>query len=208
MPRPSILARAATLAALLAFAAISPAEEIPAPPVLGLANARVVPNASLASYRKVMIEPVTFAFPDEAKYATTGTEDRRELAGSLKQAFVDALGEVWPIVARPEPDVLRLRMTITEAVPNRVELGMLMAVVPGGLLAYATLPEEFNNIGAAGIEIELADALSGKRLASGFERRPGERIEFVEGMERWGHVKKAFQVWAAGLRQWLDKARR
>ena len=98
-----------------------------------------------------------------------------------------------------------VRVAITDLVPNKPAVSVAMAVVPGGSLAYAVLPDKYNNIGSASVEAELLDSVTGERLAAALDTRAGKKTELFKGIETWGHAKKAFAVWAKAFREWLDQ---
>jgi hypothetical protein len=57
-------------------------------------------------------------------------------------------------------------------------------------------------VGRASMEIELADSLSGARLAAAIDWREGGK-KVVSG--KWTAIEEAFENWVQKLRVWLDK---
>jgi hypothetical protein len=76
--------------------------------------------------------------------------------------------------------------------------------VPGGSVAYAVLPEKYNNIGSATIEVEFLDSQTDERLAAGIDHKAGKKKDLFSGMETWGHVEKIFKLWSKEFRTWFD----
>lgn len=161
-------------------------------------------GADFSIYHKILLEPVVFFLKDDARYKGIHPEELQKLSEAFNAAVSEALGTAYPLVDKPGPGVLRVRTAITGLVPNKPEVSVAMAIVPGGSLAYAVLPEKYNNIGSASLEAELLDSVSGERLAAAVDTRAGKKTELVKGMETWGHAKKAFSVWANDFRAWLD----
>lgn len=162
-------------------------------------------GADFSVYDKILLEPVVFFLKDDARYKGIHPEELQKLSEAFNAAVSEALGSAYPLVDKPGPGVLRVRTAITGLVPNKPEVSVAMAIVPGGSLAYAVLPEKYNNIGSASLEAELLDSVSGERLAAAADTRAGKKTELVKGMETWGHAKKAFDVWAKAFREWLDE---
>lgn len=162
-------------------------------------------GVNFASYHKVLLEPVVFFFKDDAKYKGIHADELKGLSDAFNKAFAEALGTAYPLTDKPGPGVLLLRPALTDLVPNHPERGVAMAIIPGGSLAYAVLPDKYNNIGSASMEAELLDSMTGERLAAAVVHRVGKKTEVMKGMETWGHVKKAFSAWAHDFRVWLDE---
>ena len=162
-------------------------------------------GADFSKYNKLMVEPVVFFLSDQAKYKGIHADELKKISDSFSKAFSDALNEAYPLVDKPGPDVLHVRAALTEIVPNKPAVSAACAIIPGGSLAFVVLPEKYNNIGSATIEVEFLDSESGERIAAGIDRRAGKMTEVVSGMSTWGHVEKAFKEWAANLKLFLDE---
>lgn len=162
-------------------------------------------GTDFSSYDKVLVEPVVFFLKDDAGYKGINADELKKLSDAFHKAFVTAMDGAYPLVNQPGPGVLRIRAALTELVPNKPVVGGVLAVVPGGSLAYAVLPEKYNNIGSATVEVEFLDSVTGERLAAGIDRRVGKKKEIFSGMETWGHVEKAFGVWSRDFRTWFDE---
>jgi hypothetical protein len=162
-------------------------------------------GVDFSKYDKLLVDPVVFFFKDDAKYKGIHAEELAKLSQAFNKAFSEALHGAYPIVDQPGPGVLHIRAALTELVPNKPAAGALFAIAPGGSVAYAVLPDKYNNIGAATIEVEFLDSQTGERLAAGIDRRSGKKTEVMSSMKTWGHVEKAFKVWAEQFRTWFDE---
>ena len=49
--------------------------------------------------------------------------------------------------------------------------------------------------GSAKIEAELLDSVTRERFYSAIDENVGSKLEFVQGMSRWGHVELAVRQW-------------
>jgi hypothetical protein len=162
-------------------------------------------GVDLASYDKVLLDPLVFLVLDDPKYKGAKAEKLKELSEAYRAAMAKELGKDYPLVTEPGPGVMRVRTAITNLVSNKPGLIAAMAIIPGGSLAYAALPAKYNNIGSATMEGEALDSVTGERIAAAAAHRSGKKTEFFSGLSKWGHVKKALDVWAHLFRQWLDQ---
>jgi hypothetical protein len=120
------------------------------------------------------------------------------------------LDDDYQLVKEPGPDVLRLRVAITEAEGSwRVIDGRLGDELDDDLQAVATKePSEETRsfVGKAGVEAELLDSTAGTRLAAAIDRRVGARTLKPE-KSAWSDVERAFRYWADRLRERLAELR-
>jgi hypothetical protein len=158
-------------------------------------------------YDKVMLDHVVFFFSDDAKYKGIHPDELQELSLAFHEAIVAELSGGYPIVEKPGPGVLRIRLAITDVVPSNPALNTMSTIIPIGL-AISSIKKAATgvhaNVGQASVEAELVDSITGERLAAAIDRRVGSKTQIVEGMDKWGHAKEAFAFWAGRLRRWLD----
>jgi pimeloyl-ACP methyl ester carboxylesterase len=125
------------------------------------------PNAELARYQKVMIDPVTVEFSKEwdrnvndPRYTTrVRPEDARRIAEETTANVGDILGDTfkargYEIVAAPGPGVLRLSPHVTELYVNAPDI-----FPPGRTRSLA------REAGEATVILEARDASNGTLLA-------------------------------------------
>ena len=71
-------------------------------------------------------------------------------------------------------------------------------------------------VGEVTIEAEALDSQSGKQLAAYIERYVAKKYNWKQGVEKavsdyikaystWAYTKQAMDIWAQGIRDWLDK---
>jgi len=109
----------------------------------------------------------------------------------------------------PGPRTLRIRLAITEAKGARVVADTVTSVVPqlrmlSTLGGMATDTRMF--VGAAGVEMEITDSLTARRLAAAVDERWGTKA-LRGGILKWSDVKEAFDHWADQLRTRLAEQR-
>jgi hypothetical protein len=84
-------------------------------------------------YNKVMLDHVVFYFKKDAEYKGIHSDELKELSDVFHKEVAEALGNAYPLVDKPGPDVLRLRVAITDLVPSSRALSAVTTVLPIGL---------------------------------------------------------------------------
>jgi hypothetical protein len=126
--------------------------------------------------------------------------------------------------------VLRIRVAITELVPTKPLVSVIVLVTP-----YVTIADILSSsvskggigsspyVGDAAIECEFLDSRTNEQLAAFVDRKIGKKynVDFKEGAVdaattaatsyaysymTWKYTKEAFDFWAKLLRQKLDEA--
>jgi hypothetical protein len=169
----------------------------------------VDPAARFSSYKKVKIEPVTIWRSAETN--DIPAHEARDLIDDLDDVLRMTLDDDYQLVDQAGPDVLRLRVAITEAEGSwRVIDGRLGdRLDPELQAATGKKPSDATRsfVGKAGIEAELLDGGSGKRVAAAIDRRVGARTLKPEA-NAWDDVEDAFRYWAERLRDRLRDLRK
>ena len=163
--------------------------------------------ANFSRYDAVIIDSVTFWRSGDSQISE---EDQQMLTDQLYLSLDTKLKENgFATVKRPGPNVLRLRAAITEARGAKVVANAVTSIVPQARL-ITTLGGMATDtavlVGAAGIEAELTDSLSGERLAAGVDERVGTKA--IRGaFGEWKHVTEAFDYWADRIATRLQQLR-
>ena len=145
-------------------------------------------------YQRLLIEPpVVYLHPDAG--GLEGDDPRfEELARYFHERLLESVQDAYPVVDEPGPDVLRVRMAITNVMTleRARELYDTEGYVP---------PVD---VGGAAIEGEFLDSLSGTRLLAFVDTRSEARPGSVGTYATWQAARKAFDLWALRFRGWLD----
>lgn len=170
--------------------------------------AYIKPGADFKPYNKLMFERIVVLLADSAETRAIDPTMMKELTDYYQNALFNAVKNGYEIVDQPGPDVLRVRVAITEMKPSNPTMNTLSTIVPVGLVAAgATKAVSGDNLGTgeAGTEIEMLDSLTGERLAAAVDRRQGGKGMF---RGKWEDTKEAFDFWAKRFRQRLDEVRK
>lgn len=169
----------------------------------------VDPQTDFSKYRKLIIDPVTLWRNADTK--DIPPSEAQDLIDDLDDVLRMTLDDDYQLVKQPGPDVLRLRVAITEAEGSwRVFEGRIGDRMDPELQAVA--PKEPSKetrgfVGKAGVEAELLDSVTNTRVAAAIDRRVGAKTFTPEG-NAWKDVEKAFGYWADRLRDRLAELRK
>jgi hypothetical protein len=180
------------------------------------------PSADMGKYDKLMVDRIKVYLKEDAPSKQIDPAELKELADYFHQAIVKAVEPAYPVVNEPGPDVLRVRVAITDLVPNAPEASVVTLVVPfvwvgeagAGVAKGKAGSTPF--IGEATVEAEALDSASSKQLAAYIEERVGKKYNWTQGVDTavkdyvkaystWAYTKQAMDQWAQGLRKALDR---
>ena len=165
------------------------------------------PGVDFSKYKKVLVEPVVFYLKKDAEAKGIQPKVMAELEDAFEKEIVKALNGAYPMVDKPGPDVLRIRIAITDVEPSNPTLGTVGAVMPAGmainLISNVTTGSSVN-VGSASMEAEFIDSETGEVVGKVVDHIEGSTYDTATLKGKWGHTKKAFQQWAQMLRKWLD----
>lgn len=189
----------------------------------GDSNAYILraPKEVGAKYNKVLIDRIKIFFEDEAEYKGVDPTDLKALTDYFHDAIVKALGDAYPVVEEPGPDVVHLRIAVTNVVPNKPEASVVTLVVPflwvadagSGVAKGETGSTAF--VGKASVEMEALDSLTSKQLGAYVETEIPKKYNWTEGVSKgvtgytsaystWAYTKQSMDLWAKYIRERLD----
>jgi uncharacterized protein DUF3313 len=155
------------------------------------------PDANLARYDKVLLDPVTVWRPPDAP-DTVSRADLQRLADLLYGMLLSRLRTYYVMVQQPGPQTLRIRAALTEATPSSTSMDIMSQIGP--VTGAASKGKEMATgtpawVGAASAEIQVLDAESGKELLAAADRRVGEKT-LTGSSDPWSDVTDTFALWA------------
>jgi hypothetical protein len=166
-------------------------------------------SADWKQYDKVLMEPITLWYDPADESKLPAKDEAQVLLDYLDESVRNALKADYLFVDKPGPGVLRLRIALTEARASNAVLDTVSSVVPqlrvlSGAKELATGTAAF--VGTAGVEAEIEDSLTERRLAAGVDRRVGGKN--IGGVtDSWNDVQKSFDFWSERLRTRLAELR-
>lgn len=173
-------------------------------------------------YKKLLVDRIKVWYKSDSDYKGIDPDDLKALTDYFHQAIVKAVGDDYPMVDEPGPDVLRVRIAVTDLVPNKPEASVVTLVVPFAWVADAgsgvakgeTGSTSFT--GEATIEMEAMDSVSSQQVGAYIERQVGKKYNWTHGVSegvsdymkaysKWDYTKKAMDTWAQKLKKRLDE---
>lgn len=171
-------------------------------------------------YHKLMLDPIKVS----TKRHTWPRDDSPilgDLASYFHQAIIKSVSDTYSIVNTPGPNVLRLRIAVTDLEPNDPGISLITLVVPFLWLGEASAGAAQGDVGStpfagqAVIEMEILDSQTNTQLAAYIERRVGKKYNWEEGIVTgfasymkafftWAYTQDAFDSWANLLRAELE----
>ena len=219
MKRTIIVAMAVTIGLVLALSSSSYAgsekdngflgeyaKKLPPRPKGGAAERWIQPETDFSKYNKVMLDSIVFYFAPDSKDKGIDPEAMKELSDAFKQELVTALGEKYPIVTEPGPDVVRIRYALTGIKQSSPVLGTISSVTPPGLVVNVVkkgATGTWVGSGATGGEVLAMDSETGGVI---FAARDKQTAGFTQRFSKYGSAKDSFKFWAERLRIYLDQA--
>jgi hypothetical protein len=178
----------------------------------------VNPQADMKKYKKFVLERIIIWLKEDANYKGIDPDAMKAMTDYFHEALVRELGTDYPLVTEPGPDVLRLRVAITDLVPTKTAVTVLVLVTP-----YATVADLASGaaskggagsapyLGHAGIEAEGIDSETLLPVFSYVDERYGKKYDaenpgsYFKAYTEWGYVQQAFDFWAKKFRARLDE---
>ena len=171
----------------------------------------VNPQADFKKYNAVLMDPVRLYASGQHEMEKVTREDRQKILDYADAVLREQLSIDYTLVDEPGPEVMRIRVAITEAEGASVVLDTISTVIPIGLVASgaaAIATSEWAFTGKAGLEVDILDSMSGERLAAAVDRRTGGKVTGKgDKFKSWRTVKNSLDYWANKLRERLVEAR-
>ena len=135
------------------------------------------PAAQIAVYDKVMVDRIKIYLKQGAERGEIDPTTMKVLADYFHDAIIEQLRGHYQVVREPGPDVLRLRIAVTDLVPNKPEASVITLAVPFGGVAEAGIGALGGDagsspfVGEASVEMEALDSSSQRQVAAFIETR-------------------------------------
>lgn len=168
-------------------------------------------GVNLKSYTKIMIDPLEIWISPKTKYKGIKPDDLKILADTFRQAIVDALEPTYPVVNKPGPDVLGIRIAITNVYITKKKRGLL-GYTPIGLVTSTAAKALGDNMSLqeAIIEAELLDSQSNERLGALIDqqsktaKKKSSMGAVKKGKTSWDEIEQTLKFYAERFRGKMD----
>ena len=162
-----------------------------------------IPDKSkFKSYTKIWLEPVEIWRGEESDVKDLDKEDSEHMSQFLWSRLDEELRKDYKMTREAGPDVMRIRVAITEAGKGIPFIDNLTAAYPAAyVLSYGkkSIGGTESFVGKASIEGEITDSQTGELLAAGVDRRGGGKYAW-KPLSRWEDAEQASTYWAKKMR--------
>lgn len=159
-------------------------------------------GVNFKKYKKIMMDEVVFFFMDNADYKGINPSEIKGLSEDFHSTFIEVFGSM--LTDTPGPDVVRMRLAVTDIEPSSPVSGTMTTVIPIGLavsLAKKAATGEYTGIGSASAEVEFLDSVTNERIAAAIDKAPGGKLDVGE----LSPAKAAFKYWAKRIFSFMEK---
>ncbi len=160
-------------------------------------------GVDFGKYDKIMMDEVVFYFKQDAEFHGIKPSEIQELSEDFHKTFIEELGD--RLTADPGPNVMRIRLAVTELEPSNPVSGTLTTVIPVGLavsLIKKGTTGGYAGIGSASMEADFLDSMTNERIAACIDEAPGGKLD----VGKLSPAKAAFEFWAKRLKAFMDQA--
>lgn len=140
------------------------------------------PGVDMRVYDRLLIDEIVVIPDSDSKVGEYGPEKLEKAATFFHNVLVERVGPYYTVVEEPADNVLRVRIALTDMAPAVDE-----------------------SPGEAAIEVDIADSVSGDSLTAGVLRIRGSLAGAGQAKREWRHVEGAFNEWANGLLDYMDR---
>jgi hypothetical protein len=172
-------------------------------------------------YDKVMFERIQVYLTPTPEQRAIDPTDLKTLVDYFHKALVDNMRPVLPVVDKPGPGVLRVRIALTSLTPTNTTASMVGTAVPYGFIAEAGSGAASGRpagstpyMGQTGIQMQFRDGATGQVMGECADSQIGLKYAadlkgsapdavkawtngYLSSFESWTYAQDAFNKWAA-----------
>jgi hypothetical protein len=162
------------------------------------------PGVDMGIYSKVLIDQIEIWYAPDSKYKGIKPDELKVLADAFREAIVQELEPDYPVVSKPGPGVLGLRIAITNVYVKKKKRGLL-GYTPIGLVVTSAVALAGKNISLldATIEVETLDSETDKRIGVLIDKQSASK-EKKKSKTSWDEIEKNLRFYAKRLRARID----
>ncbi len=162
------------------------------------------PAVNMASYRAVMLDPVTMWTAPGSPLDSLPANQRQAAVNVFYSDLRDALQQHCQLVSAPGPNTLRMRFALVDATLPNAAVNTVAIYTPYASGVYDAASLVFNKgvgyfAGTATAEGYAVDATNGTLVWQGVDRRGGTTAAVENTLNTWLDVHHAFEAWSNQL---------
>jgi hypothetical protein len=162
------------------------------------------PGVDFGKYNKVMLESVIFFLSKDSDFKGIDPQEMKELADTFNLQIINALKDKYPIVSEPGPDVLRLRIAVTDIKSSKPGMSAISSVMPVGLgisLIKKGASGSWSGSGSTSAEAMVVDSMTNDVIAVAKDDRSAA---FTDRFSKWGSAEESFKFWGERIKLFMD----
>jgi hypothetical protein len=160
------------------------------------------------AYDKIILEEVVLFLDENAEYKGIDPKDLAGLTRYFYDNMVEAFTGFYSFTDKPGPKTFRLRIAITDLVPNKPVKGTWSTFMPPALIIShvrkATTGSHMG-MGSVSFEIEAIDSQTDEVLGSAIAKNEGKKYRVGKTFSKWGQVEAIFDDFAKLTRKRFEK---
>lgn len=165
------------------------------------------PVSVFQKYRTVIVDETTVYQGPDAQFEGIDPADRSKYAAMITQELRSELAKTFPAPAKPQPDTLRLHVTILGAQKTQGGLATATRVTPLGFATSAlksVMGKKGSMTGSILYAVELHDARTNELLLAAVRRRTPDPLDIPATLSTTDTVKAVAREFADGARKRLE----
>jgi len=163
------------------------------------------PGVDLRNYDRILLDEITIFISPSSKYKGLSPSRMQAIADNFRAVMVDTLEPDYPVVSKPGPRVILLRLAISDVTLKKKPMSVLN-LVPIGAAIRVTQEATGATVllDGATLEGEMLDSQSSDRIGVLLDRQPG-----ASGSEEasWDTLTQSLRFYATRLRARLGQGR-
>jgi hypothetical protein len=156
-------------------------------PSHALKHLYVKPGVDLTRYDSVMIDPVSTVILPKTSIPRIRDTDLVDICQEFTDQIAHRVGETRKVATAAGPNTLEIHVVLTDLIPNRADFAF--KDVSGFDRSFG--------VGAAAVQIEFRDSVTGQLLAAIVDAKHGEMFSFnMNKHSVWGDVDDIVMRWS------------
>ena len=167
----------------------------------------------LKKYNKIILAPVEIWMKRDVEYHGISALELKAVSDYVIESFKRHLDDEYPLVTKPGPDVMVIRIALTDIDRHKppahwTHFNPIGAMIEGGKTAHRHAAGKRVSVTDAVIEFEILDSQTGKREVAGIDRHFSEKYkhEKEDSDVQWDYLGQVIDFWIGRIRMVLDKA--
>jgi hypothetical protein len=164
------------------------------------------PNVNMATYKKVMIDPVTIWAGPHSELNGVPADQQRALANVAYSDIYNAIKHNCAMVQTASPNTIHFHFAVVDTKEPNTVLNTVATYAPYGIsTAYSVASFAFNKgvgyfSGTAEGEGFATDSVNGTVLWEAVDKRGGTTAMVANTLDSWRDVHHVFEAWGVQLR--------